>query len=199
MQHEEEKMRKTAFVIRHSNRGHIADPLRHAEVLLNSEGEKHAYEFGKKLSQEFTRLRIYSSPIQRCIQTAKCIQTAFNDDSEVQLSTMLGEPGPYVFGDATESFISLGTVGIVERIENGTPTPYIRKEEEGAKILLDFIRAETDKSDEITANVFITHDACIAPVIHCFTGEYFDRNHWIEFLGGLKIQIGEGLLNLIRI
>ena len=84
-------------------------------------------------------------------------------------------------------------------IENGTPPPFNRKEEEGAKILLDFLRTETDKSDEITANVFITHDACIAPVIHCFTGEYFNKSHWIEFLGGLKIQFGEGMLNIKRI
>lgn len=190
---------KTAFVIRHSNRDSVKNPLNHAVVLLNAEGEKRAREFGKKLSQEFAKIRLYSSPIQRCIQTAKCIQAAFNDDSEVQLSTVLGEPGPYVFGDTAELFVTLGTVGVVEAIENGTPPPFNRKEEEGAKILLDFLRAETDKSDENTANVFITHDACIAPVIHCFTGEYFNKSHWIEFLGGLKIQFGEGMLNIKRI
>ncbi|MBO7463495.1 MAG: histidine phosphatase family protein, partial [Bacteroidales bacterium] len=186
---------KTAFVIRHSNRDSVTNPKNHAEVLLNAEGEKRAREFGKKLAQEFTKIRIYSSPIQRCIQTAKCIQEAFDDDSEVQLSTVLGEPGPYVFGDTAELFVTLGTVGVVEAIENGTPPPFNRKEEEGAKILLDFLRTETNKSDENTANVFITHDACIAPIIHCFTGEYFNKNHWIEFLGGLKIEFGEGLLN----
>ena len=190
---------KTAFVIRHSNRDSVTNPKNHAEVLLNAEGEKRAREFGKKLAQEYTKIRIYSSPIQRCIQTGKCIQEAFADDSDVQLSTVLGEPGPYVFGDTADLFVKFGTVGIVEMIENGTPPPFNRKEEEGAKILLDFLRAETDKSDEITANVFITHDACIAPVIHCFTGEYFNKNHWIEFLGGLKIQFGEGMLNIKRI
>ncbi len=190
---------KTAFVIRHSNRDSVKNPLNHAVVLLNAEGEKRAREFGKKLSQEFEKIRIFSSPIQRCIQTGKCIQEAFDDDSEVQLSTVLGEPGPYVFGDTAELFVTLGTVGVVEGIEKGTPPPFNRKEEEGAKILLDYLRAETAKSDEDTANVFITHDACIAPVIHCFTGEYFDKNHWIGFLGGLKIQFGEGMLNIKRI
>ena len=190
---------KTAFVIRHSNRDSVKNPLNHAVVLLNAEGEKRAREFGKKLSQEFAKIRIFSSPIQRCIQTGKCIQEAFDDDSEVQLSTVLGEPGPYVFGDTSDLFVTLGTVGVVEGIEKRTPPPFNRKEEEGAKILLDYLRAETAKSDEDTANVFITHDACIAPVIHCFTGEYFDKNHWIEFLGGLKIQFGEGMLNIKRI
>lgn len=192
-------MVKTAFVIRHSDRDSVKNPLNHAVVLLNAEGEKLAREFGKKLAQEFSKIRIFSSPIQRCIQTGKCIQEAFDDDSEVQLSTVLGEPGPYVFGDTADLFVTLGTVGVVEGIENGTPPPFNRKEEEGAKILLDYLRAETVKSDEQTANVFITHDACIAPVIHCFTGEYFNKEHWIEFLGGLKIQFGEGMLNIKRI
>lgn len=190
---------KTAFVIRHSDRNSVKNPLNHAVVLLNAEGEKRAREFGKKLSQEFAKIRIFSSPIERCIQTGKCIQEAFDDDSEVQLSTVLGEPGPYVFGDTADLFVTLGTVGVVEGIEKGTPPPFNRKEEEGAKILLDYLRAETDKSDEQTANVFITHDACIAPVIHCFTGEYFNKKHWVDFLGGLKIQFGEGLLNIKRI
>ena len=61
---------KTAFVIRHSNRDSVKNPLNHAVVLLNAEGEKRAREFGKKLSQEFAKIRLYSSPIQRCIQTA---------------------------------------------------------------------------------------------------------------------------------
>jgi len=190
---------KTAFVIRHSDRDSVKNPLNHAVVLLNAEGEKRAREFGKKLSQEFAKIRIFSSPIERCIQTGKCIQEAFDDDSEVQLSTVLGEPGPYVFGDTADLFVTLGTVGVVEGIEKGTPPPFNRKEEEGAKILLDYLRAETDKSDEQNANVFITHDACIAPVIHCFTGEYFNKKHWVDFLGGLKIQFGEGLLNIKRI
>lgn len=74
-------MMKTAFVIRHSNRDSVTNSKNHAEVLLNAEGEKRAREFGKKLAQEFTKIKIYSSPIQRCIQTGKCIQEAFDDDS----------------------------------------------------------------------------------------------------------------------
>lgn len=112
---------------------------------------------------------------------------------------MLGEPGPFVFGDAADIFVKLGTAGVVEAMETGESLQYIRKEEEGTKILLDYLRAETEKSDNQTANVFITHDACIAPVIHFLIGEFFNQEHWIEFLGGLRIDFDTNSLTIKRI
>ena len=190
---------KTAFVIRHSERDSVKDPLKHAEVVLNEEGKRIAYEFGKNLSKTFPKVRVLSSPIERCIQTGKCIQAAFDGDSEIQISNMLGEPGPFVFGDAADIFVKLGTAGVVEAMETGESLQYIRKEEEGTKILLDYLRAETEKSDNQTANVFITHDACIAPVIHFLIGEFFNQEHWIEFLGGLRIDFDTNSLTIKRI
>ena len=192
-------MMKTAFVIRHSERDSVKDPLKHAEVVLNENGMRIAREFGESLSSTFSKVRVFSSPIERCIQTGKCIQAAFKDDSEIQISNVLGEPGPFVFGDAIESFVTLGTVGVVERIEKGISMPFIRKEEEGTKVLLDYLRNETDKSDGLTANVFITHDACIAPAINFLIGEFFNQEHWIEFLGGLRIDYDTNSLTIKRI
>ncbi len=190
---------KTALIVRHADRDSVTNPSKHAEVLLNTEGEKRAREFGKRLLNDFAKVRIFSSPIQRCIQTGECIQEAFGDDSKIQISNVLGEPGPFVFGDAIESFVTLGTVGVVERIEKGIPMPFIRKEEEGTKVLLDYLRNETDKSDGQTANVFITHDACIAPAINFLIGELFNQEHWIEFLGGLRIDFDAKSLTIKRI
>ena len=192
-------MMKTAFVIRHSERDSVKDPLKHAEVVLNENGMRIAREFGERLSKVFQKVRVFSSPIERCVQTGKCIQAAFEDDSEIQISNVLGEPGPFVFGDAAELFVKLGTAGVVETIEKGESLQYIRKEEEGTKILLDYLRNETDKSDDQTANVFITHDACIAPAINFLIGEFFNQEHWIEFLGGLRIDFDPNSLTIKRI
>lgn len=189
---------KTAFIIRHSKRDSIANPLEHAKVGLNEEGKILTTELGKRLAKEFKSVKVYSSPVGRCIQTGECIQKAFSDDSRPTESTMLGEPGPFVFGDAIESFVKLGTTGVVEAIENGKTLLLIRSEEEGTKLLLDFVREKTLAENEGTAVVFVTHDACIAPVIHFFTGEFFNENHWIEFLGGLKIQFESDFLNVQR-
>lgn len=190
---------KTAFVLRHSERDSVKDPLKHAEVVLNENGKRIASEFGKNLAKHYSKVRVFSSPIERCIQTGKCIQAAFDDDFEIQISNVLDEPGPFVFGDAADIFVKLGTTGVVEAMETGESLPYIRKEEEGTKILLDYLRDETEKSDNQTANVFITHDACIAPAIHFLIGEFFNQEHWIEFLGGLRIDFDTNSLTIKRI
>ena len=176
---------KTAIVIRHSKRDHIENPSEHVKTLLNDEGIELARNLGKLLAKEFKSIKVYSSPIQRCIQT-------------VQLSNVLGEPGPFIYGDAIESFSKLGTTGVVEAIENGKSLPLIRSEAEGTKILLDFVRRETSSSEGDCVTVFVTHDACIAPVINFFTGEFFSENHWIEFLGGLKIKFNTNGLAVER-
>ena len=192
---------KTAFVIRHSKRNQIENPLKHAEMLLNEEGKKIASNFGTLLADKFDQIKIFSSPIGRCIQTGDCIKAAFKNSSEteIEISNILGEPGPFVFGDAMESFVKLRTTGVVEAIENGKNMPFIRTEEEGTKILLDFVRKETLRCNDNTAVVFVTHDACIAPVINFFTSEYFKDDHWIEFLGGLKIQFDADSITIQRL
>ena len=189
---------KTAIVIRHSKRDHIENPSEHVKTLLNDEGIELARNLGKLLAKEFKSIKVYSSPIQRCIQTGEYMQEAFENSSAVQLSNVLGEPGPFIYGDAIESFSKLGTTGVVEAIENGKSLPLIRSEAEGTKILLDFVRRETSSSEGDCVTVFVTHDACIAPVINFFTGEFFSENHWIEFLGGLKIKFNTNGLAVER-
>ena len=50
---------KTAFVIRHSERDSVKDPLKHAEVVLNENGKRIASEFGKNLSKTFPKVRVF--------------------------------------------------------------------------------------------------------------------------------------------
>ena len=190
---------KTAILIRHSKRDKIKNPKNHKEVLLNEEGKKIARNFGKELAIRFDSVKIFSSPVERCIQTGKCICEAFSKKTEIETSSMLGEPGPFVYGDAWESFEKLGTTGVVESLEKGIELPLIHSEAYGTKTLLDFIRTETCKCSENTAAVFVTHDACVAPVINFFTGEYFEKSHWIEFIGGLEIQFDEKSVYIKRL
>lgn len=190
---------KTAYVIRHSKRDEIIDLKAHDLVLLNDEGKTLARNFGKKLSTQHSRIKIISSPIKRCVQTGECILEAFAEKCVIEKSSILGEPGPFVYGDALGNFLELGTAGVVEALENGIELAYMRSEVEGANLLLNFLKQETNKNLPSTASVFITHDSCIAPFINFLTGEYFDETHWIEFLGGLKIQFQEDILNVERI
>ena len=190
---------KNVYVIRHSKRDPIKNPQEHKKVLLNEEGILMAQKFGEILTEKYGNVKVYSSPVERCIQTGECILKNFHDPEKLQLSEILGEPGPFVYGEAWESFKNLGTVGVVECLENGVELPNIRSEEAGTKKLIDYIRSEAEKTPSNTALVFITHDACIAPVINFFTGEYFCKKHWIGFLGGLHLQFKKDMLTIKRI
>ena len=189
---------KTAYIIRHSKRDHIEDPKRHKEALLNKEGIEMARDFGRKLSLMFKKIKVYSSPVERCVQTGEYMQEAFSVKTLVCQSDRLGEPGPFVYADASLLFEQKGTAGVVEAVEKGEKLDAIRSEAEGTKILIDFVRGETEKTDEDTVLVFVTHDACVAPVIHFFTGEFICKENWIEFLGGLKIEFGENTIKITR-
>lgn len=134
-----------AFLIRHAERNHIVNPREHTAELLNEKGKTEAINRGIELSKVFSSIVIYSSPINRCIQTGKYIAKAFKDDINIHISNFLGEPGPFVFGNAMDSFDSLTTKGVVESMIKGKQLPFIRSTDEGSKILLDFIQKETNK------------------------------------------------------
>ncbi len=186
MQYAETLMR-TAFLIRHAERNPIINPREHAAELLNEKGKTEATYLGIELSKAFNSIAIYSSPITRCIQTGECIAKAFGDDINIHTSNILGEPGPFVFGDAMDSFESLTTKGVVNSMIKGKRLPFIRSITEGSRILLNFIQKETDQHKNDVAIIFISHDAIVAPFINFLTNEEFNQSHWIEFLGGIKI------------
>lgn len=183
---------KEAFIIRHSKREHVARVQEHAKAQLTKEGIAAAEDLGKWFAENFQKVKVYSSPIDRCVDTGRCIQRAFSNNTDIVISSMMGEPGPFVYGDAIESFNKLGTVGVVVALEEGRTLPLIRSKEEGTQLLIDHVLDELRIAEDGTALVFVTHDACVAPAINLLAGEFFDEKHWIEYLGGLEIQINEG-------
>lgn len=186
MQHAETLM-GIAFLIRHAERNQITNSKEHSTVLLNEKGRTEAIKFGIELSKIFSTIILYSSPIYRCIQTGECIAQAFGDNINIHTSNILGEPGPFVFGDAMNSFESLTTKGVVDSMIKGKQLPFIRSIYEGSKTLLDFIQKETHKYKSNVPVIFVSHDAIVAPFINFLTNEEFNQSHWIEFLGGIKI------------
>ncbi len=177
-----------AFLIRHAERNSILNPRDHTVELLNEKGKTEATYLGIELSKAFSSIAIYSSPITRCIQTGEYIAKAFRDDINIHTSSILGNPGPFVFGDAMDSFESLTTKGVVASMIKEKRLPFIRSIAEGSKILLDFIQKETDRYGNNVAVIFISHDAIVAPFINFLTNEEFNQSHWIEFLEGIKIS-----------
>lgn len=73
--------------------------IRHAEKNMNSydlspEGKTHSLEFAEKLSLLNKQINVFSSPEERCIETATIINTKINSEiTPIQISSALGKPG----------------------------------------------------------------------------------------------------------
>jgi hypothetical protein len=74
----------------------------------------------------------------------------------------------------------------------------IRPLDEGCELLKNFIVSEMNMNPGGNLLIFITHDAIIAPFINRYTGEEFDKEHWIPFSDGAIIMKEGENIQMIR-
>jgi hypothetical protein len=180
---------KLCLIIRHSERNHIPKGKHDIETLLNEKGIQRAKEFGEIL-KPFENIKIISSPVERCRETAKYILEGFGcREKEILLSNVLGEPGPYVYDGkvAVHYFINQSVYEVVKRQQNGEILNGIYPIEKGSKILFNFVVNEFQKIENKTILVLVTHDAIVAPFVNFYFNEWFDEKNWVDFLDGVFI------------
>lgn len=182
---------QTALLIRHAERNPAVEKVHDIIEPLNENGEKIAVELGEKLRPYAKNLRIFSSPVGRCIQTAKAILQGFGEEENIIESTYLGEPGPFVI-DREKGLIAFTKLyschKVVEMQCNNESLDGFRSKKDGAEYLANFVCSQLKESDLDTILIFISHDACLAPVLSYFTGEIFRKGYWLDFLDGAIIQ-----------
>ena len=187
------------LIIRHADREFIPDGVHDITTKLNEAGKINAQILGKSL-KPFKIIKCFSSPVERCIQTANNILDGYSSDVTVTISNILGEPGPFVVNCevAKEHFIKLGTKQVVEKQISNQQLSGIRPTSEGNRILLNFILSEIVSYQENNLVLFITHDAILAPFINYLTGEKFGESNWIDFLDGLYLGQKQSQLYAVR-
>jgi broad specificity phosphatase PhoE len=188
-----------AILIRHSERNHIPDGVHDIVTPINAQGEIIAVELGAKL-RTFDRIKIISSPVKRCVQTGNAIMKGFGVQSEIGLSSLLGEPGPFVFDceAAKEHFVKMTCKTVVETQIAHKQLAGIRPIEEGSDMLKNYIVAELQANKPNNILVFISHDAILAPFIFQYTGEKFNHKHWIDYIDGVSFLKCNNQIFLIR-
>lgn len=194
-----DKNANMAILIRHSERNHIPDGVHDIVTPVNAQGEMIAIELGKKL-RKFDRIKIISSPVERCVQTGNAIMKGFDMLTEIGFSNLLGEPGPFVFDCevAKEHFIKMTCKAVVEIQIAHKQLAGIRPIEEGSEMLKNYIVAELQANKPNNLLVFISHDAIIAPFIFQYTGEKFNHEHWIDYIDGVSFIESNNLVYIIR-
>lgn len=186
------------ILIRHGDRNQIRDGTHGNDCLLNESGRKKSINFGRTILSGLN-VKFLSSPVERCIQTAMYMLEGLGQHQNIEISNVLGAPGPFVYDSSVGGhyFIEHGTIPTVMDLLDGVVVPGIRSVSEGSKIL-DEMFDKCLLDSKLKCNILITHDAIVTPYIYYHTGERFDNTRWIDFLDGTIVYLKDGKKNLIR-
>jgi len=156
-----------SILLRHSTRYPILDISKTLEVGLTPEGINLAEQFGYLLSKRFKPGRVESSPVERCVDTAKAI--ARGADWQVNIITDERLSHPHI--DA--AWISY---------------PYRRPGEIIPAAVAEVVKfLIPNHSTENTLDVFVTHDTVLGCVVEYLLGEKITEENWPAFLEGMVI------------
>ncbi len=172
---------KIAWIIRHAERQGQEDKI-------TDKGRKQAQEFGQ-LIKNFPINAIYSSPTDRCVETAKIIADQLPHDIPIVLDYHLNEEGAYVTNmkKAIETYQKLGPQEFFKRLFTDQPLEGYNIYSKAAKKILDFIQNNTT---EPGITLFITHQFIIRMLNHYLRKlTYHDKVMKVEYLKGIIVQV----------
>ena len=178
-----------ALLIRHAAR-YGRDVALHTDG-LTPEGREMARRLGERLEGKPTRL--FSSPIQRCVDTATLIAEGAGCNAEVSITTMLGRPGTYVI-DEEEVDRHLAVMGLhrfaVEWVNGRIPAKAMAPVPLGTQALMEWVRNNLQESDGL--DIYVGHDLFLTPVLVNHLGYDIASAGLLGFLDGFTVTLEGG-------
>ena len=167
------KDKNVALLIRHAHRPEIPKGKYGNEILLSTKGIKQAKEFGEKLP--FKINQVFSSPVERCIQTAKYISNKEKINKTDILSTAfikdVSLAGPL--------FLQKGPLYVTNQLLQSKHVKGMENIETGVKKLMKLMFSQQG------FNIFVTHDNLIALIVYYFLEKKeINDDDWPQFLEG---------------
>lgn len=196
---------KIYLLLRHAERNHITpgDKDFGAHVGLTDCGRRQAVTLGKMIPAIGDAV-YFSSPVGRCMETAKCISegrklagfgnfaipgVASGAAADSVNVTPLNELGDFFVRDvpAYEQTLREGFYeGICKWLESGEHGAFWPLHER-AEQMREMMFAKGDAR----FNIFVTHDAWIVPCLSHFCNLKFQPKCWMNFLTGLAFEVPE--------
>ena len=183
------------FILRHAEK--IIVNNMHADLAstLTANGVKSSIELGCVLHSLYPNVGVVrSSPITRCLETAKNI---FLGCHHVILDSDLGGDGIYVSDNRIAAQHFLGDPSrkdIFIRMQTGEVFLGMREVTEGTKLLLTKIMQ--DLENLIAPGFYITHDCILALFVGSIINQVVDEKNWFQYLDGVCIKKLDDKVNL---
>ncbi|WP_424356993.1 phosphoglycerate mutase family protein [Methanocella sp. MCL-LM] len=186
-----------ALLIRHAERPNFTVLNFRNDTPITEKGLQDSFKLGKRLQgQNLTGL--FSSPVHRCQQTCEGIRRGASlNHLNITTRPTLGEPGSYIVNPLVVfTYFLTSDVSVVIRkfIAKGRMSGFMPLKEGSVRIMKDLL---ADLSGENTRNLYITHDAVLAPFISYFTGQKFGDADWINYLDGAFVAVKDGEVRLL--
>lgn len=189
-----------ALMIRHAERSDITRMVDALEALLTPRGKEEAHRLGRDLAR-FGPLRVYSSPVERCRQTAAAIMAGIAEAGgrAEAMGELFDLGGPYIAGDwqvvmgyvaslgSQEAFLRQWIDGL---LPEGLMVPF---SEAAAR---QFAIVQGQLADRTVSFVNITHDWNIAIMREHFFGLRHDDISMPPFLDGIAARRRDGAVSL---
>ncbi len=178
---------KLAIIIRHADRDNIPEGSFGNEILLNETGIENTILFGKSI-REFKICRVFTSPVQRCVQTAEYLEKGYGKKLTFHTTKALGDPGLHINDDklAGEFLLTHSLDEMYRRFTVGEQIPGVTSAKEFERDMTDFIKQNTT---ETGLTIFVTHDSLIAFYDYCLNKVVYTKENWVKYLTGIILKV----------
>ncbi len=180
---------QTIIFLRHAEKETCSAKNDH-ELNITQAGIAASNALGAYLQQTIKFVsKIKTSPVKRCLQTAKVLQACFTHaDLFIQSTNILGDPGPYIEDDkaAMSMFKKQYVYDIVKKQLDYRPMPGFRRIDLGTKLLADEIINDLNFTNYPI--IYISHDVIIAAFLGSLINNLsLNADFWIQYLSGFCI------------
>lgn len=172
-----------ALLLRHAHRPVIPIGVDWNAVELSPYGVATAEALGRHLGARL--VRIVSSPVRRCLQTAEALARGASVAALPVVDPRLGA-GPF-FADEEAQQRLLPQFTVYEYVDQllrlGPPLPGMRSTAEGIADLVGMLTAAPDAPPGLA--MFVTHDSVVAATAAYLLGAAIRGKAWPDFLEGI--------------
>lgn len=186
--------RPVAAVMRHAARHPIADPQRPEIAELTADGCAAAEAFGVQLGN-FSRVRLFHSPVKRCQQTAECIARGVERvGGRVELLGPQAALGIDYIRDLAEAgrlTVQHGEHFVRLWFQGAVPAAVIDPAPALAAMKLDFVRTQLAAATPGMLDLHVSHDWNIIILREHLVGVRHEDAGWLTFLDGVAFRPAE--------
>lgn len=184
-----------ALLTRHSVREETKARVATYDLPLTAEGVLLAEQWGRELPRPVTGY--WSSPVGRCVDTAKAMARGIGHDLDIESSALLVEPGCFVHSirHVGPLFLQLGPVAFANKHLNET-LPGILSPREGVAKLLQHLQDCMGGGESFS--VHVTHDTILAAFVYALEARTsLQEDDWPWMMEGVYVWFDGGSVHWI--